>query len=186
MASKSRAYVAQARADYDAYVASGDVDAAAAELTLGEHHRLQLLQMALEKLAKAFLYHAEPDATYAHHVVLSAINRLRAHAVAEAMGTTLARLTWMLNSAKPVFLQIEAASPSVGFDGRGLTRDESERTANVEYPWQADPNEPTSWVAPATYSFRIVHDLRYDPRSYAAVRLLDRLIAAADVVLPQP
>ena len=56
MASKARAYAQQARADYDAYVASGEAD----EPVLGEHHRLHLLQMALEKLAKAFLYHAEP------------------------------------------------------------------------------------------------------------------------------
>jgi len=65
MATKARAYAEQARADYDAYVASGE----AAEPALGEHHRLQLLQMALEKLAKAFLYHAEPGAQYSHHVV---------------------------------------------------------------------------------------------------------------------
>ena len=69
MASKARAYAAQARADYDAYVASG----AAGEASLDEHHRLQIIQMALEKLAKAFLYHAEPDARYSHRVVLSAL-----------------------------------------------------------------------------------------------------------------
>jgi hypothetical protein len=123
MASKARAYAEQARADYDAYVASGET----AGPVLAEHHRLQLLQMALEKLAKAFLYHAEPDARYAHHVALSAINRLRSHAIAEAVGTTLAAFGRMLDGAKPIFLQIEAASPSVGSDGRGLTREESER-----------------------------------------------------------
>src|SRR5438128_11889526 len=116
MATKARAYAEQARADYDAYAASGE----AAEPALGEHHRLQLLQMALEKLAKSFLYHAEPDARYSHHVVLSAINRLRSHAVAEAVGVKLAQLSRMLDSAKSIYLQIEAASPSVGPDGRGL------------------------------------------------------------------
>ena len=125
MANKARAYAEQARADYDAYVASGEAPA------LGEHHRLQLLQMALEKLAKAFLYHAEPNARYAHHVALSAINRLRSHAIAEATGMTLVTFSRMLDAAKPIFLQIEAASPSVGFDGRGLSREESERSANV-------------------------------------------------------
>src|SRR5207245_2047103 len=114
MASKARAYAEQARADYDAYVASGEGDG----LALGEHHRLQLLQMALEKLAKAFLYHAEPNARYAHHVVVSAVNRLRSHAIAEAAGMKLAQFSRMLASAKPIYLQIEAASPSVGFDGR--------------------------------------------------------------------
>lgn len=182
MASKARAYAEQARADYDAYLASGE----AAEPSLGEHHRLQLLQMALEKLAKAFLYHAEPNGRYAHHVVLMAINRLRSHAIAEAAGMTLATLSRMLDAAKPIFLQIEAASPSVGFDGRRLTREESERTANVEYPWQLDVDDPLSWIAPVSRPFSIVHNLRYDRRSYSAVRLLGRLIDAADTILPNP
>jgi len=95
----------------------------------------------------------------------------------------LPQFSRMLDAAKPIFLQIEAASPSVGFDGRGLTREESERTVNVEYPWQ---NDAASWVAPASRPFPIVRDLRYDPRSYRAVRLLDRLIGAADAVLPEP
>lgn len=182
MATKARAYAEQARADYDAYVASGE----SAEPSLGEHHRLQLLQMALEKLAKAFLYHAEPNARYSHHVVVSALNRIRSHAVAEAAGMMLGPFIRMLDAARPILLQIEAVSPSVGFDGRGLTREQSERTANVEYPWQRDDNDAASWVAPASHSFGIVHQLRYDRRSYTAVRLLDRLIDAADAVLPRP
>jgi hypothetical protein len=180
MASKARAYAEQARADYDAYLASGEAD----EPALGEHHRLQLLQMALEKLAKAYLYHAEPGGRYAHHVALSAINRLRSHAIAEAAGMTLVTFSRELDAAKPIFLQIEAASPSVGPDGRGLTREQSERTVNVEYPWQSDVNDSASWIAPAAISFPIVHRLRYDARSYRAVRLLGRLIEAAHVVLP--
>lgn len=179
MPSKARAYAAQARADYDAYLASG----AASEAVLDEHHRLQMLQMSLEKLAKAYLYHAEPDAQYSHHVVLSAINRLRSHAVAEAVGVKLSGLGRLLDSARPIFLQIESVSPSVGPDGRGLTRAESERTANVEYPWQTDENDPASWVAPAAHTFPVVRNLRNDPRSVMAVRLLGRLIHAAEALL---
>ncbi|HZK80310.1 MAG TPA: hypothetical protein VFC46_04565 [Humisphaera sp.] len=182
MASKARAYAEQARADYDAYVASGET----AESSLGEHHRLQLLQMALEKLAKAFLYHAEPNARYPHHVVVSPLNRIRSHAIAEAVGLKLSQFIRMLEAAKPILLQIEATSPSVGFDGRGLTREESERTANVEYPWQLDANDAASWAAPASHSFGIVRQLRYDPRSYRAIRMIDRLIHAANAVLPMP
>ncbi len=140
--------------------------------------------MALEKLAKAFLYHAEPQAQYSHHVVRSAINRLRAHAMAEAAGMKLPQFSRMIEAARPIFLQIEAASPSVGFDGRALTREESERTANVEYPWQSDVNDPTSWIAPASRPLAIMHALRYHRRSVAAVRLLGRLIEAANTVLP--
>lgn len=180
MATKARAYAQQARADYEAYVASGEMD----EPVLGEHHRLQLLQMALEKLSKAFLYYAEPDARYTHHVVLSAINRLRSHRVAEAAGLKLVALARSLDAAKPIFLQIEAASPSVGNDGRALTREESERAANVEYPWQARESDAMSWTAPVSHAFPIVHSLRYDSRSAIAVRLLGKLIDASDVLLP--
>ncbi len=182
MASKARAYAEQAQADFEAYVASGE----SPEPAIGEHHRLQLLQMALEKVAKAFLYSAEPNARYPHAVALAAVNRLRQHAVAEAVGMTLSALTRSLNAARPILLQIEAASPSVGFDGRSLDRDESERTANVEYPWQSDVNNPLSWIAPAGRPLAIIRDLRRDPRSVAAVRLLGRLITAAGAVLPQP
>jgi hypothetical protein len=117
-------------------------------------------------------------------VVQSAINRLRSHAIAEAAGMTLAQFSRTLDSAKPVYLQIEAASPSVGHDGRGLTREQSERMANVEYPWQADENDPASWVAPASHLFPVVRALRNDRRSVAAVRLLDRVIGAAETLLP--
>jgi hypothetical protein len=180
MASKARAYAEQARADYEAYLASGEAPA------LGEHHRLQLLQMALEKLSKAFLYNAEPQARYPHHVALSAINRLRSHAIAEAAGMTISTFSRRLDAAKPIFLQIEAASPSIGPDGRALQRDLSERTANVEYPWQSDASDPASWIAPASYRFPVVHQLRFDLRSQAAVRLLGGLIEAANAVLPKP
>jgi len=175
MSSKARAYAEQARADFDAYVASGESD----ERVLGEHHRLQLLQMAVEKACKAYLYHAEPNGRYSHHVALAAINSLRSHAIAEAAGMNFSVFVRLLHAAKPILLLIEAASPSVGFDGRGLTRDESERTANVEYPWQTDQDDAASWVAPASQSFSIVRNLRYDRRSVAAVGLLDRVIDAA-------
>ena len=182
MPNRARAYVEQARSDYDAYVASGF----AAEPVLGEHHRLQLPQMAVEKLAKAFLYHAEPQARYSHHVVVPALNRIRSHTVADAAGLRLATLVRLLDAAKPVLLQIEAASPSVGYDGRGLTRDEWERTANVEYPWQRDPADPTSWVAPAAHVFGIAADLHSRPKHIATVRRLDRLMLAADAIVPVP
>src|SRR2546430_6487585 len=82
--------------------------------------------MALERLARASLSHAEPDARYAHHVVLSAMNRLRSHAVAQAAGLKFRPLSQLLDLAKPIYLQIEAASPSVGNDGRALTREGAE------------------------------------------------------------
>ena len=182
MPTKAAAYAEQAHADYRAYVASG----ATVDSALGEHHRLQLLQMALEKVSKAFLYHAEPEARLSHHVALSAINRLRFHAVAQAAGMSLPQLGRSLDAAKPIFLQIEAASPSVGPDGRALTRDQSERSANVEYPWQADADDPCSWVVPAAHPFPIVRQLRFDPRSVQAVRLLGRLIDAAGAILCNP
>ncbi|HEY8748173.1 MAG TPA: hypothetical protein VIM11_09380 [Tepidisphaeraceae bacterium] len=46
--------------------------------------------------------------------------------------------------------------------------------------------DDASWIAPVSHPFPIVKALRYDRRSYIAVRLLDRLIRAADAVLPPP
>ena len=181
MATKARAYALQARADFEAYRALGE----AAVAGVGEYHRVLLLQMALEKAAKAFLYHAEPAATYPHHVVESAMNRLRVHAVAEATGLgKLSVLHRRLESARPILLAIEAASPSVGPDGRPLTRAESERRENVEYPWQPDAPDAAAWTAPANHDFAVVRLLRRDSRARAAVDLLDRLIRAAETVLP--
>ena len=182
MGSKARAYAEQARADFDAYVASGDADPPG----LDEHHRLHLLQMSPEKMAKAFLYSAEPEARYSHHVVVAALNRVRTYAVADAVGVTLSQPSRMLAVARPILLQVEASSPSVGPDGRALTRDQSERTQNIEYPWQREEADPASWIAPVAHPFAIVRQLRRDPNIVASVRLLDRLIHAADVVLPRP
>ena len=53
----------------------------------------------------------------------------------------------------------------------------------MEYPWRTDEREDASWIAPVSHTFGIVHDLRYEPRSYRAVRLLDRLIDAAHAIL---
>jgi hypothetical protein len=105
MASKARAYAEQARADYDAYIAAGEVTV----LAIGKHHRLHLPQMALEKLSKAFLFHAEPDVRYSHPVVLSAINRLRSHTIAEATGMRLSNFIRMLDSVKPIFLPLDSS-----------------------------------------------------------------------------
>lgn len=117
-------------------------------------------------------------------MALAALNRLRAHAIAEAAGMKHSHFIRTLDAAKPIFLQIEAASPSVGAAGSALTREESERTANVEYPWQAADDDPNSWVVPASHSFPVIRQLRYDPRSATAVRLLDRVISAANTILP--
>ena len=183
MATKARAYLAQARSDLEAY----DVSGKAAEPVIAEHHRLHLLQMALEKLAKSFLYDAAPAADFNHSVVLKAVNVLRGNpAAANASGAaTLSAFRRELEAAKPVLLLIEAASPSVGFDGRTLRREESERTANVEYPWQLEPNDPTSWVSPATRPVRLLRRLREDRNTAVAERLLRRLFAVAEAVLPE-
>ena len=67
-----------------------------------------------------------------------------------------------------------------------MTREKSERAANVEYPWQSDPTDPASWVAPAAHDFPVIRALQKDPRSIAAVRLLEQLIVAAESVLTDP
>ena len=180
MASKARAYAEQARADFDAYVASGEGGG------LGETYRLQLLQMSLKKLMKAFLYSAEPGGQFSHNVVVKGINAMNRHAVSEAVGLALPELRRRLDQSRRTFLLIAAASPSIGFRDERLERAESERTANVEYPWQKDQSDPLSWVAPASHVFRAVHNLRFNKHATASLTLLDQLITAADAVLSRP
>ena len=186
MSSKARAYAQQARADFTAYTATGHSAAPHhprrtlhPAAPLAEHHRLQLLQMAVEKLAKAFLYHAAPDALYSHNVVQKGINVMRQPALAQAGGMRLDTLSRHLRLGQPFWIGIAAVSPSIAPDGRSLTRSQSDLSQNVEYPWQADPADSLSWTAPATHDFAIVHTLRFDPNAAAAIRLLDRLTSAA-------
>ena len=179
---KPRAYLVQARADFDAYLAAYDVG----EAGVGEHHRLQFLQMALEKVCKSFLYEAAPTAQFPHNVVTRGLNAMKRHDVAEQVGLPLRNLVRQLDGLKSVYLMIAAASPSIGFDGsegRTLTREESERTQNVEYPWQDDLDDPSSWIAPAEHDFRIVYVLRRQRDGALAVRLLGKVVAIADRVL---
>ena len=90
MASKARAYAEQARADLDAYIFSGEAGG------LTELYRLLLLQMALEKAMKAFLYNAAPDGQFSHNVVEKGLNALTRHAVAERVGVSMDELrAWL-------------------------------------------------------------------------------------------
>ena len=177
MASKARAYAEQARADLDAYVASGEAGG------VGESYRLQLLQMSLEKLMKAFLYAAEPRGLFSHNVVAKGINAMNRYDVAEAVGLKLPELRVRLEQSRQTFMLIAAASPSIGFGDERLERAESERTANVEYPWQTDAADPLSWVAPASHLFPAVHNLRFNKHAIASLTLLGHLIDAAEAVL---
>ena len=183
MTSKGRAYAAQARADFAAYRDSGESPAAG----IGEYHRVLFLRMALEKVAKAFLYDAAPDATFPHNVLARVRNRLRSPDVAAAAGFARRSAHYArLDAAMPVLRRIESAGPSVGSDGRAPTRAESELAENVEYPWQRAAGNDAGWVAPATHEFpvvrllRLLRLLRLDPRARSAVNLLDRLIGCAE------
>ena len=139
--------------------------------------------MTLEKLMKAFLYLAAPDASFSHNVVEKGLNALDRHAVAEAVGMSLAELRGRLDQARPTYLLVAAASPSIGFKGESLDRAESERTQNVEYPWQRDVSDPSSWVPPASHAFPAVHSLRYNKHGISALGLLGLLVEAADALL---
>ena len=75
---------------------------------------------------------------------------------------------------------IAAASPSVGFKGERLEREDSDRSPNAEYPWQADADDADSCVWPASQSFAAVHTLRYNKHAISAFKLLNKIVEVAN------
>jgi hypothetical protein len=156
---KARAFLIQAQADLAFFAALIDSN----DPRVLDCHRLQVLQMSVEKLGKAVLYHAAPDATYGHVIVAKLINVIRTKPIATATGfKSFAAYKRFLDAAKPVLTQIESFTPAV-----------SERKA--EYPFRQAADDDTSWRAPCEFPPRELHLLLRSglgPRVLAFLRLL--------------
>lgn len=149
---KEEAFLAQARSDYRVLEAllkqPRDV--------VPECHVLHYLQMATEKLAKAFLAQTGAPVGASHR----AFSRLAAalanrQDVLRAIGyRDPSKCARFLKRATPVFEQIEALCPSEAnrlARSRGLSWDQGQ---NVEYPWwQHDASRGEDWLAPANQTF---------------------------------
>ena len=120
----SRAFGRQAQADLAGYqrcCATPDVPVC---------HRLQFLQMACEKVAKAYLCASgsDPLAIQSSHAYTAKVMPLVLRDQVDLLGPHEAlRLAWVVQSARPLAREIELLSPAVDHGGT--------RPANCEYPW---------------------------------------------------
>ena len=141
-------------------------------------HRLLLLQMAAEKLAKALLYEADPDASHGHAALNRLPGLLRRRDFARTLGFRSARdIGSFLDRVRPTLGEIAALSPSVGPSGGTLDPRGLEQAVNVEYPWQ---NPDGGWVCPAGADFSLLPRLRRRGEAFNALRFLERLLARAE------
>ena len=107
---KSEAFLRQARAD----LAYFDLLADLTDPRVLDCHRLQVLQMAVEKLAKSFLFNADPSVERGHAVVKQMVNVLKTRPVGRAVGyRTFESYASFLQNARPVLVRIEAVTPAV-------------------------------------------------------------------------
>jgi len=147
---KHEAFLAQARSDY----ATFSILLAHSRDSVPECHPLHYLQMATEKLAKAFFARSGARSVDRSHAAFSflAAELARRHDVLRAIGyRDPAKTAVFLNRATPLFGRLETLCPSEAnrqARDRGLEWDQGE---NAEYPWR--PTSAQDWVAPANRSF---------------------------------
>lgn len=121
----SLAYAKQARSDWDAR------QALLKDAKLPACHQLHFLQMACEKLCKAYLcaYGSNPEDLQSSHAyvgkVLPVVFRMR---VLRGSKRTLKSQAWLLKYVESIAREIELLAPAVKDGGR--------RQDNCEYPWE--------------------------------------------------
>ena len=140
---KSEAFLKQARADLAYY----DFIENAGDPRVRDCHRLQVLQMAVEKLAKAFLYNANPEADYGHAVVAQMLNVLKTKPVSRAAGyRTFRQYAAFLAGAKPILARIEAVTPAKSIHNAEYPRPLADGSAR----WSPPCDDPPELVVELT------------------------------------
>jgi hypothetical protein len=124
-------------------------------------HALHYLQMATEKLAKAYLLVRPTDvqSVLSTHKALIRFLRdvSRNNRLQNEMGMRAMQLRAHVQQLLPLAYEIENLAPSLAGDG-----------PNPEYPWQ----DPTgAFHAPATYDFSITNAL-LEPHGYNLIKLV--------------
>ena len=178
---------------HEAFLRQAQSDFAVHELLLAqpsEHaprcHALHYLQMATEKLAKAFLDRVgRPYRKRDHEVFCRMVSELAKRPdIVNALGYSDYKETHaFLMRALPLFRQVEMLCPKVAGDAakqRGSSPDQAE---NVEYPWwQTSPQTgQPDWIAPADYTFAVLHTISQRTGDGASlVRLVKNLLDRFD------
>jgi hypothetical protein len=140
MMSWSLGYAVQAKSDLLAW------EKLSLHPELHECHTLHFLQMAAEKLCKAYLaaQGQPPDVLRSSHAFISGVLPIIARQILSRDAGRIANTGWMMNAIKTLARQIELLHPQVNNDGAA--------PANCEYPWAGPDGEV---IAPAQHRFNL-------------------------------
>jgi hypothetical protein len=150
----SDAFLTQAGADWQIFEHLYDSD-------FPECHALHYLQMATEKLAKAYLLAGPTDIETVgstHRALIRFLQDIsRNRGLQEEMVMTAAQLRAHVKQLLPLAFEIEKLAPKLAAGG-----------PNPEYPWEAPKG---TFCVPATYEFSI-SQLLLEPRGHHLIRLI--------------
>jgi hypothetical protein len=135
----------------------------AADKTLPRCHALHYLQMATEKLAKAYRYRDTMDEPFGHVVFAKFINGfLLSPAIKSEYRNRDAHLQELRKNARNLAREIEKLAPAV---------DRTSSPQNAEYPW----SQGDDIVTPCQYGYPSL-SLLQEPGGRAFLKLVERLM----------
>ena len=181
MRPRAEAFLRQARADFAAFRHLLVSDAP----EVADCHRLLMLQMAIEKLAKAVLYARDDEAEVGHAAAMLLPAELQTRRAARILGYASTRsLIRAVSRARPTLAEIARLHPSVTPGGDAADRPESVRHVNVEYPWFARDGRGLRWTAPADQGFPLTLRLTRRGDGHQTLRLLEQVLERAEELVP--
>lgn len=164
---KSHAFLAQANADFRLYETLE-------RSTIGRPcHRLMLLQMSTEKLAKAIRLTPSGGVSFKpSHAVFAKLSHVlrRQRTLAHNLKMAPEEFESFVDRTLALRADIAQLSPQVAGDGR----------PNAEYPWEhRDASGEVHWTPPCEHEFEILDKLR-SPDGYALLKLIGLLLDRFD------
>ncbi len=155
----SDAYLDQARSDWNVYLGL------AGDSSVPPCHELHYLQMATEKLSKAFLLASTSNPSKMKHGHSAFVKFLRtasrSPALAQSLGMHGRQLKSHLDALKPVAFEVERLAPALAHGG-----------ANSEYPWE----DPAGIVHhPAAFAFQ-AHALLSSTSGRSLLKLVEYVL----------
>ena len=136
-----------------------------------ECHALHYLQMATEKLGKAYLFAGRTHSKTirsTHHALTKFLQLAsRNDALQQVIGMTARQLRAHVQQLLPLAYEVEHLAPTLAHDG-----------PNPEYPWEAPPG---FFHAPATHEFALIKALE-EPRGYNLIKPLRIVVNKFEVL----
>lgn len=178
MSDLSRAYLAQARSDFQVF----EFLLGAPRAAVPECHPLHYIQMATEKLAKAIMLAMEADGfdRFSHVAFSQLPYQLRRRDVARMLGwSNFKAYRQFLRRSAPVFRAIDELNPAVGTSEAAGRRD----APNVEYPWpgRVATGQPI-WHVPAETRFGLFTEMRRSETAILVIQFVRLLLERFDAL----